>query len=208
MLLDILMDNFLTGDDPSLLLNYGLDELKLSITKSNHSLRTGCFATIYDNLPHIRTIVLRDFFRNDNKLFFHSDNRSKKNTHINDNPNSSLLFYSQLLKLQIRFDGSSQLINDDADRLIRFNTSKPQSKVCYGFKIAPNTPIQVNKKELLEPEIVEPLNNLQLSYALENFSVIEFSAKSCEVLYLHHDGHIKVSSTFFANEWHPQFISA
>ena len=202
------MDNFMTSNDPIQLLNFALDELKIGITQSNHSFRTGCFATVYENSPHIRTVVLRDFKRNGNTLYFHSDNRSKKNDHLNKNSKSSLLFYSQELKLQIRFNGNSKIVDDQKELATRFDESKPQSKVCYGFNIAPSSPINVQKKELLEPTILEPLNKEQLSFAFKNFSVIKFVADECEVLYLHHDGHIKVFNKFFAKEWHSQFVCA
>lgn len=202
------MDDFMTSNDPIQLLNFALDELKIGITQSNHSFRTGCFATVHDNSPHIRMVVLRDFNRNGNTLYFHSDNRSKKNDHLNRNSKSSLLFYSQELKLQIRFNGNSQIIDDQNELSTRFDESKPQSKVCYGFKISPSTPINVQRKELLEPTVHEPLNQEQLGFALKNFSAIKFIASECEVLYLHHNGHIKTFNKFFAKEWHSQFMSA
>ena len=202
------IQELLESSDPFQLLNYTIDELKLGLTQSSHPFRTCTLATESNGYPHVRTVVLRDINRNASELFFHSDNRSKKNNHILNNDHTALLFYSQSHKIQVCFNGTAHILTNQDELRQRFNLSKPTSRVCYGFKSMPGTKIPVPKKELLEPTIYEPLTHEKNEFAFTNFSVVKFIAQHCDILYLHHTGHIKIESKYFANAWHPHFIVA
>ena len=148
-------------------------------------------STFNNKNPESRTIVLRDVKKQPLKILFNADYRSPKVQQLIDNVNCTALFYDNIRKMQLRFKCKA-IINYDNTLSEKVWSQTPlQSRKCYmgNYKPStiieswdPNIPIEYLKKDPDE-------NNSELGYV--NFSVIELSIISADILELHHDGHIR-----------------
>lgn len=79
-------------------------EIKFGYLKRNHPFRYSVLASIADNRPQQRTVVLRDTTENFELILF-TDARSPKVQQFKKNPVASLLFYHPKKILQIKVQG-------------------------------------------------------------------------------------------------------
>lgn len=90
-----------------------LTEMQLAAQKVRHPFRFSTLATLgLENLPRLRTVVIRHFVEEPLRITFFTDYRSKKVMHIKENNKVSLLCYHPERMLQIRFDGVAERETD------------------------------------------------------------------------------------------------
>ena len=69
--------------------------INLGIQKAKHDYHSFVFSTVSKNSPDSRTVILRDFDEHKPAIWFHSDRRSKKILHLEENENVFALFYDK-----------------------------------------------------------------------------------------------------------------
>ena len=80
-----------------------MSHLQKSIKDRNHDFHSAVFTNLdNENLPSSRTIILRNISKENNILIFHPDYRSPKIKEIKKNNKCLMLFYSPILKIQLR----------------------------------------------------------------------------------------------------------
>lgn len=168
-------------------------ELHKSLVKKGHPFRYFTLATVgLDHIARLRTVVLRNITP-DLKFIFYTDRRSKKITHITENPKVSLLFYHPKLMLQLRVEGVAKIINDEATLKTYWNGIQPNSRKDYITQQTPGRTIQ-------NPDEVDYLNE-------ENhFSMIEIAPFKIEYLKLKRPNHIRIRFSKTENDWEGEFL--
>ena len=168
-------------------LNSAFKELNTCITKSKHCYRIFSFATVKNNFPEIRSVVLRQFNPNRRSIIFHSDIRSPKIAEVKENSNVGLLFYCHQLKLQLRFRAFAHIHYKDSVTKSIFKTMRPDSKACYSYDFDPGKELALQTKEIQLEDTKGSLVNPE-----ENFSVVICNYSFLDLLYLTYKGHIRI----------------
>ncbi len=173
--------------------------LQESVKTAKSAFHQGIIATINNDFPEQRTVVLRNINLDEKTLRFHTDIRSEKINHLRQNNALSWLFYDAELKLQLRIYTKATIhhTNDMADRA--WENSRLASKMCYttqaksGSILPEPEMIDVNKKDI-EPEL--------LNFAYNNFCVIETKAFAMDFVFLNAKGNKRGFFDYKAHEFY------
>lgn len=168
-------------------------ELQKSLVKKDHPFRFFTLATVgLDPMARLRTVVLRQI-TDDLKLIFYTDKRSKKMTHITENPKVSLLFYHPKLMLQLKIEGKAKVILDDEVLKTYWSGIQPNSRKDYSTEQAPGSTLK-------DPDQLQYLNQ-------ENhFCMVEIEPFKIEYLKLKRPNHLKVRFSKNHNIWKGDFL--
>ncbi|MBS3739071.1 pyridoxamine 5'-phosphate oxidase family protein [Mesohalobacter halotolerans] len=170
--------------------NDTINEIKFGYLKRKHANKYCSLASIYQNKPQIRTVVLRDMTEGYHLIFF-TDKRSEKVKQYKNNRNAEVLFYNHKKLLQIKVGGPIELLQDT--ERINYYKQKVQgsSKKDYTTLKKPSTPIK-------NPDRVDYGDEL-------NFAVLELQTEYIESLQLKRPNHIRCLFEKKDN-WKGQFL--
>lgn len=161
----------------------------------NHPFRSPSIATVENDCPIIRTVVLRKALATENTLIFHTDYRSPKLNQIIKNDKISWLFYDQKAKIQLRIKTNAVVHYNDEITLKQWSAARSESKKTYLVQPAPSVISDVPTDGLSEFKETELLDKL-LDTAYQNFAVIECKVIELDWLYLNKDGHRRAKFLF------------
>jgi len=116
------------------------NEVKFGYLKKKHAFRYPSLASIEDNVPVQRTVVLRDTTA-DFDLIMYTDERSDKISHFENNPNCSLLFYNHKKLLQVKVEGKIEMIKSGEEYDYHWSRVQGHSQKDFITKNPPGTPI-------------------------------------------------------------------
>ncbi len=116
--------------------------LDLGTLQRRHPFHQPVFATMCDDAPELRTVVLRRFWRRPPCLAFHSHCGSPKVNQIRANPNVYWLFYHAEEKLQVRIKGIATIHTSDELAEEQWQSTELFSRRCY----IGEAPTQASKK--------------------------------------------------------------
>lgn len=173
--------------------------LEQSVKTAKSAFHQGYIATIDNDFPEQRTVILRKVDNKEKTLRFHTDIRSEKIAHLKNNNSISWLFYDAELKLQLRIYSKAEIHYDDAIANLAWENSRLPSKMCYttqaksGSIIAEPEFIDVNKKDF-EPEL--------LDFARNNFCVIETKAVAMDFVFLNAKGNKRGFFDYSTDNFH------
>ena len=193
---------------PDDLFAVALEEMAKATSSAKHEFHTFTLGTVHQGFPHLRTVVLRKFERECVNILFHTDMRSGKIDHLQKCPQVSLLAYGYKLRLQVSFNGVAYIEKNPELTQHQFENSSGDSQKCYAYEARPGSMIHCKKKEELQPHIQLPLTSDQLSTARDNFAVVRIVPDKCDILYLHHSGHIRIRANRTPEGWVSDFITA
>lgn len=167
-------------------------ELVYGHAKKRHPFKYFTLATIENGTPRQRTVVLRKTLT-DLSLVFFTDKRTQKVIEIQQNPSCSALFYNPKKLLQLRIQGTAELITDTAQIATYWHTVQQASKKDYTTSIAPGTPIK-------NPDAVS------YSYEEHHFCPVKIVPNSIEFLQLKRPNHLRVLFTKEQEGWSGEFL--
>ena len=173
-------------------------ELLKGIKIGQHPFHTFNFSTISNDLPSIRTVVLRKANSKSNEISFHTDNRSSKYHEVLANNKVCSLFYDRKRKVQLRMYGKAYIDQDNSQSSISWKRMTNESKICYMGPYAPSTMIndfEPNLPKILPHQINQKYENL----GYKNFCIINISIARIDWLYLDHKGHKRLLFYFGNN---------
>ncbi|MAE37278.1 MAG: pyridoxamine 5'-phosphate oxidase [Pelagibacteraceae bacterium] len=149
-----------------------------------------CYVSTHsDDYPSLRTVVLRHADKENLTISFHTDIRSNKINHINDNPNVTVLLYSHDKKIQIQIKGTAEINNQNERTSEVWKNIRSFSKKCYIVEQAPGSKSDVPLSGYL-PEHEKALpDDETLKNGYKNFALIDITIEKLEWLYLHRYGH-------------------
>ena len=164
-------------------------------TVKNHPFRSPSIATVENDCPVIRTVVLRKALATEKTLIFHTDYRSPKLNQIVKNDKVSWLFYDQKAKIQLRIKTNATVHHNDEITLKQWVAARPESKKTYLVQPAPSAISDFSTDGLSEFKETE-LSDKQLDTGYQNFAVIKCMVKELDWLYLNKDGHRRAKFIF------------
>ena len=170
-------------------LNFLIDALK----NSKNPYHTFTLSSINNNIPELRTIVLRNIEKEPFKIFFNSDYRSPKIKQLKIYDKCSVLFYDLNRKIQLRLQCKASIYYKDTLSRKIWDKTPLQSRKCYMAPYPPSQKLEnwipnLPKKYLKKDPTRE---DSELGY--KNFSYIQLEVINSDILQLHHDGHIRFS---------------
>ncbi|TXE20333.1 pyridoxamine 5'-phosphate oxidase [Psychroserpens burtonensis] len=177
--------------------NQFLEEAKRELanghSKKRHPFRYFVLATNENGKPRQRTVVLRKTL-SDLSLVFYTDSRTQKIRDIQNNSEFSALFYHSKKLLQIRVEGTAELITDKAQIATYWHTIQEASKKDYTTNIAPGTPIK-------NPDDVD--------YKLEEnyFCPVKLIPNTIEYLHLKRPNHLRILFSRTDTDWSGDFLT-
>lgn len=171
------------------------ENINLGIQKAKHDYHSFVFSTILKNSPNSRTVILRDFDENKPAIWFHSDRRSKKILHLEENENVSALFYDKSRKVQLRINGIADIEEDIEHNKKIWDSMKPESKLCYMGPYAPSQKISQFEPNTLEKS-AHDLDKEDEHLGLSRFCRIRITIKKLDWLKLDYKGHQRLEFKF------------
>ena len=171
------------------------ENINLGIQKAKHDYHSFVFSTVSKNSPDSRTVILRDFDEHKPAIWFHSDKRSKKILHLEENENVSALFYDKSRKVQLRINGIADIEEDIEHNKKIWNSMRPESKLCYMGPYAPSQKINHFEPNTLKKS-AHDLDKKDEHLGLSRFCRIRIKIKKLDWLKLDYKGHQRLKFEF------------
>jgi hypothetical protein len=149
-----------------------------------------------ENIPHIRTVVLRHFSISKKIFEFHSDIRSPKISELKTNPNFSALFYNPDQKVQLRFSGTVQILHKDASTKKRWKGISNSSRRCYLGPYDPSSIIDENHPNIPDEFRFGDPKIEQTEEGFKNFVIVRCQFSCIDYLSLKYSGHSRCRFDF------------
>ena len=181
--------------EPFQIINSEWENINLGIQKAKHDYHSFVFSTVSKNSPDSKTVILRDFDEDKPAIWFHSDKRSKKILHLEDNKNVSALFYDKSRKAQLRINGIADIEEDIEHNKKIWDSMKPESKLCYMGPYAPSQKINQFEPNTLEKS-AHDLDKENEHLGLSRFCRIRIKIKKLDWLKLDYKGHQRLEFKF------------
>ena len=171
------------------------ENINLGIQKAKHDYHSFVFSTISKNSPESRTVILRDFDEHKPAIWFHSDRRSKKILHLEENEKVSALFYDKSRKVQLRINGIADIEEDIEHNKRIWDSMRPESKLCYMGPYAPSQKINQFEPNTLKKS-AHDLDKEDEHLGLLRFCRIRIKIKKLDWLKLDYKGHQRLEFEF------------
>ena len=171
------------------------ENINLGIQKAKHDYHSFVFSTISKNSPESRTVILRDFDEHKPAIWFHSDRRSKKILHLEENEKVSALFYDKSRKVQLRINGIADIEEDIEHNKKIWDSMRPESKLCYMGPYAPSQKINQFEPNTLKKS-AHDLDKEDEHLGLSQFCRIRIKIKKLDWLKLDYKGHLRLEFKF------------
>ena len=171
-----------------------LEALGTATATAGHPFRFGALATIgLEQVPRQRTIVLREFVPETQRLTFFTDARSKKMLHIKENNKVSLLFYHPDKQLQLRLEGLAVKETDRAILEEYWALVKESSRREYATARVPGTELEASERlEYLKDD--------------HHFAVVHVHPFRMEYLQLRRPDHLRVRFSKDSKGWRSDYL--
>ena len=171
------------------------ENINLGIQKAKHDYHSFVFSTVSKNSPDSRTVILRDFDEHKPAIWFHSDRRSKKILHLEENKNVFALFYDKSRKVQLRINGIANIEEDIEHNKKIWDSMRPESKLCYMGPYAPSQKISQFEPNILKKS-AHDLDQEDEHLGLSRFCRIRIKIKKLDWLKLDYKGHQRLEFKF------------
>ena len=171
------------------------ENINLGIQKAKHDYHSFVFSTLSKNSPDSRTVILRDFDEHQPAIWFHSDRRSKKILHLEENEKVSALFYDKSRKVQLRINGIADIEEDIEHNKRIWDSMRPESKLCYMGPYAPSQKINQFEPNTLKKS-AHDLDKKDEHLGLSRFCRIRIKIKKLDWLKLDYKGHQRLEFKF------------
>jgi len=168
--------------------------LESAVIDRHSGFHTFSLATVNNDTPENRTVVLRGCNKKAMMLSFNTNNFSNKIKHISKHNRVSALFYDKDKKIQIRFTGDASINNGNSYCKKKWESMSKQSKECYYQNINPGNTIDSPNNVITEA-------NEEMS---KSFSIIDINITKIDWLLLSSLGHTRARFTkenYFQGEW-------
>lgn len=152
--------------------------------------------------PSQRVMVLRAADGGSRTLRLHTDLRSAKLAHIEQQPRISVVFYDANAKLQLRLGAQARIHAQDSISDQAWLNSRPQSRLCYEQSVAPGAPVAAPLPELPVDARAARADDGRL-----NFAVLIIVVDTVEWLYLAIEGHRRARWVWKDEQWQGTWLA-
>lgn len=165
-------------------------ELSNGAMEASHPFHFANFATLGLKYPEVRTVVLRKFDLTSSCYFF-TDLRSEKIAELQKNLNSTLHFYNNSDRVQIRIKGKVQIHHQNELAHEFWEHIEGKAKKAYTSKLKPG-------EEISSPKVAwEWDKKINHTY----FAVVQLVAYELEILQLAGTEHLRVRFCKSDDKW-------
>lgn len=178
-------------EDLSLLLPDLWSLLETGCREAGHPLHTPVFGTVKDDVPALRTVVLRGVEPSTRHLVFHTHIASAKLPQLRAQPVCQWLFYSPEEKVQIQARAVASIHHDDAVAEADWAATGLSSRRCYCTNAYPGEVLEGNPVGGLPMELLgrQPTEEESDFWGWPNFVVVRTLVTRLEFLHLRAAGH-------------------
>ncbi|WP_175732677.1 pyridoxamine 5'-phosphate oxidase family protein [Burkholderia ambifaria] len=138
-----------------------------------------------DGAPKVRTIVLRQVSRADRLLAFHTDARSEKVAELRRDPRIAVVANDLDALVQIRAEGVASICDDEAQRRLTWQSSRPHTLLLYRAPLRPGTPIESPE----EAHVTPSPSDAPTDDGYRNFCLVHVTVTRIDWLELARGGH-------------------
>lgn len=170
-----------------------------------HGFHQPVLATVDDDGPRARVVVLRAVDRDSGTVTCHTDRRSGKTMQTHDG--AAWCFYDKSSRLQVRAVGEIEIVTEGELYEERWAASRLASRRCY---LAPFTPgVELDEAH---PNLPDELRDRDPDQAESeagraNFAVALTTLYELDVLHLAHDGHRRARWIRNGAEWAGSWVA-
>jgi len=177
---------------------YGMIKLlmKEALKSSAHHYRTFSLASLNEEMPNVRTVVLREFSFEDSFLDCHSDIRSPKVIEFKKNNKFSALFYSSEEKIQLRFNGKVEIFHNNSITKKRWKFITSSSKRCYMGPFSPSDQLEEYHPNIPDDVQFKNPSDKDSEIGYNNFVIIRCYFNEIDYLKLKYSGHKRCKFIF------------
>jgi general stress protein 26 len=181
------------GDMNAIQWNDLKEELQKGATQKGHPFRYFTLGTVgLDRMARLRTLVLRKVSE-DLKLYFFTDDRSKKIIHLKENNKVGLLFYHPEKLMQLKVEGLATVYKDDDTKNKYWSQVDSQARKGYTTTRAPGS-------ELEDPGRLEYLEDKN------HFCVVAVTPFKMEYLKLQSPHHLRIRYSLRNGTWTSDYL--
>ena len=162
--------------------------LDLGTLDRKHPFHLPTFATVEDNAPSLRTVVLRRFWRKPARLAFHTHLGSPKIAQLQANPNVYWIFYHHEERLQVRIKAFAEIHTNGELHEEQWLATELFSRRCYIGE--PPTQTSKNPTSGLPEALIDRKPTPEESESGKaNFVVVTTKIKEIDCLEMNVKGH-------------------
>lgn len=180
----------------TLIFNDFVADIETGVLQRDHGFHILQFATVSNNFPQVRSVVLRRFDRSRFKLYFHTHAQSPKVSEIKQNPKSSIVLYCKKSKKQIRLTGYSQVLKSGRIYDEHSKALTPSASRCYLGPHPPSKIIDHYSPNIPEQYLSVAPSKGELLSRYENMVLVEFCPVEGDFLWLRSNGHVRLHVNF------------
>ncbi|MHC4413729.1 MAG: pyridoxamine 5'-phosphate oxidase family protein [Planctomycetota bacterium] len=145
----------------------------------SHPMRLIILATIAaDGTPDARMMVLRGANRQSGRIWFYTDRRSEKVTHLRDRPSVCAVAYDRHNGVQLRLRGNAVIHDTNSLAAQHWEHTSSVLRWLYASPDAPGLPLRQPDPRIMSMK--QDMNSGVPDNARGNFAVIEIVVKSIE----------------------------
>jgi pyridoxamine 5'-phosphate oxidase len=163
--------------------------------------RTPVLATVSDEGPQARILVLRAADARLRELIFHTDTRSGKAAELGDDGRVAVTFYDAHRKIQLRANGIAQLHTSDALADQHWRDASPNALRCFSGPLPAAqcaSPVDHDSTEATHKTV---------AVGRKHFAVLRIEIAQLEWLYLHTFGQRRALFRWQSEAWHMQWLN-
>ncbi len=173
------------------LYNTELKYLKDAVKDGKSPYHTFALSSLNNNFPESRTVVLRSISIDPLKIYFNADYRSPKVKELEKSNNCTALFYDVHRRVQSRFKCQAIIHYQNNRSQKIWEATALQSRKCYMGPFAPSEKLDKWHPNIPSEYLKSDPEREHSENGYINFSHIELKVLESDILYLHHDGHIR-----------------
>ena len=155
------------------------------VTSYKNPFHYGVFISQSDSFPEARTVIVRSVDPVHKIISFNTDIRSPKFRQIQNNPNTSWLFYDPDLRMQLRGKAIATLHTNDEIEDVGWRQARLNCKITYTAPFAPGS--NMDAPYLLDLNRTDVADD-ELAVARKNFAIVQTKIISMDWVFLHYKG--------------------
>ena len=179
-------------DTPEAVAPFAWAMLARAARDRRHAMHTLVLASVRDQRPEARIVVLRHTDTAARTLRIHTDSRSAKLDDFADNAAAAVVAYDPVAKIQLRLTATARLHIGDETARLAWNGSRDFSLVCYHQAEPPGMALDA-------PRPAPRPQDFRAPAAAINFAVITLHVTELDWLYLDAAGHRRAHVAWHAD---------
>lgn len=181
--------------------------LDCAVKTRKHPFHSPVLASINQNRPDSRVVILREADPAQRILRFHTDIRAPKVQQIQSNPHVSFLFYSQPDRLQLRIQATATVHIDDEYKNQGWEESTLLARRCYSALHAPSTEVDEPTSGLPQELENRQPSEEEAEQGKPNFAVVRCTVQEIDWFSLQFTGHRRARFTWKDNQLQKTWLS-